>query len=143
MMWAFVLGVGTQMMPAHAIHLGIGGGAFGDLVKLFGIGWVVTHYGSQINDTINTVLKQHDAEIHGLTRVVPVVAFGHGGTAVGAVQIMGDEGGVKQAQAVAELEVAMSRLRGRGLVPISTSVPGSSLKAIPGVGVSTDIKFPL
>ncbi len=143
MMWAFVLGIGTQITPARAIHLGFGGGLFGDLVKVFGIGWVVTHYGSQINDTINNVLKQHDAEIHGLTRVVPVLAVGHGGTAVGAVQIMGDQSGVKKTQAVAEIEIAMDRLRGRGLVPISTKVPGSSLKAISGVGVSTDIKFPL
>ena len=57
----------------------------------------------------------------------------------------GDGGGGSgpSADKIVPIVVVMSALRGRGLVPISTSVPGSSLKAIPGVGVSTDIKFPL
>lgn len=139
--WAFVLGVGTQNTPARGLSLG---GTFGDLVKIFGIGWAVHHFGSQIDDAINNVLRQHNAKIEGLTRVVPVVALGHGGTAVGAVQIMGTPEQVKKVQAVAEIQVAMDRLRGRGLVPISTkSATGTSLKQVSGVGVSANIKFPL
>jgi hypothetical protein len=141
MLWAFALGIGTQITPALGISLP--GGALGKVVKVMGIGWVVTHYGSQINDTINKVLKQNDAAVEGLTRVVPVVAVGRGGTAIGAVQIMGPAEKVKKVQAVAEITVSMDRLRGRGLVPVSTKIAGSSLKVVNGVGVSANIKFPL
>ncbi len=142
-MWAFVLGIGTQATPVQGLSLG---GTFGDLVKIFGIGWVVNHYGDQIDKAINNILQQHDAKVEGLTKVVPVLAVGHGGTAVGAVQVMGPPDQVKQVQAVAEIQVAMDRLRGRGLVPISTKSAGSSatgLKAVNGVGVSANVKFPL
>jgi hypothetical protein len=60
------------------------------------------------------------------------------------VQVLGPPDQVKQVQAVAEIQVAMDRLRGRGLVPISTKNPGSSatsLKAVDGVGVSANVKF--
>jgi hypothetical protein len=142
-MWAFVLGIGTQGTPARGLDLG---GSFGDLVKIFGIGWAVSHYGDQIDNAINGILQQHDAKVEGLTKVVPVLAVGHGGTAIGAVQVMGPPDQVKQVQAVAEIQVAMDRLRGRGLVPISTKSAGASstsLKAVNGVGVSANIKFPL
>lgn len=139
--WAFVLGIGTQNTPARALDLG---GTFGDLIKIFGIGWAVSHFGDQIDNAINSLLAQHDAKINGLTKVVPVVAVGKGGTAVGAVQVMGPAAQVKQVQAVAEVNVALGKLRGRGLVPISAkSATGTSLKMVSGVGVSANIKFPL
>lgn len=141
LVWAFVLGVG--MPPAHVNALDLGG-SIGDLVKIFGIGWAVDHFGGKINDFINGVLKQHDAAVQGYTKVVPVVAVGKGGTAVGAVQIMGPAQQVKKVQAVAEVNLGIGRIRGRGLIPISTkSASGTSLKGVGGVGVSANIKFPI
>lgn len=139
--WAFALGIGTPPAPVRGLDLG---GGLGDLVKIFGIGWVVTRFGGEINDFINRALGQHNATIEGMTKVVPVVRVGKGGTAVGAVQVMGPPQQVKKVQAVAEIEIGIGRLRGRGLVPISTkTAEGSTLKGVGGVGVSANIKFPI
>jgi len=141
LLWAFLLGVGTPPAPVRGLDLG---GGLGDLIKIFGIGWVVTRYGGEINNFINRTLGQHDAAIEGMTKVVPVVRVGKGGTAVGAVQVMGPAEQVKKVQAVAEIELGIGRLRGRGLIPISTkTAEGSTLKGVGGVGVSANIKFPI
>jgi hypothetical protein len=140
-LWAFLLGLGTPPTPARALDLG---GGLKDLIKIFGIGWVVTHFGDDINHFINSVLRQHGAEAEGLTKVVPVVRVGEGGTAVGAVQVMGPEAQVNKVRAVAELEIAIGRLRGRGLLPITTDkAETTSVRGVEGVSVSTDIKFPI
>jgi len=140
--WAFVLGMAIGPQPARAIDLG---GAVGDLVKIFGIGWVVDRFSGDINDTINNVLSQHEAEIAGATKVVPILRVGEGGgTAVGAAQVQGPREKVRQCQAVAELELEFGSLRGRALLPVSTkSNLTSTIRGISGVGVSANIKFPI
>ncbi len=134
---AFTLGLATAPQPAQAISFG---GAFGDLVKIFGIGWVVKHFGGEINDFINNALKQREAAIEGHTKVVPILRVGTG-TAVGAAQVMGPKAQVDKVQAVAEVELNIAgSLRARGLIPISTR-DTSSIKGVGGVGVSANIKF--
>lgn len=140
--WAFVLGMAVGPQPARALDFG---GAIGDLVKIFGIGWVVNKFSDDIDDAINDLLQQRDAEIANATKVVPILRVGEGGgTAVGAAQVQGPEAKVKQCSAVAELELSVGDLRGRALLPVSTkSNITSSIKGISGVGVSANIKFPI
>jgi len=136
---AFVLGVGTGPNPAQALDLG---GSLGSLVKIFGIGWVVDHFSGQINKAINSALAQHDAQIEGYTKVVPILRITGGkGKAIGAAQVMGPQAQVEQVRAVAEVQVSVLGLaRLRGLLPISTK---NTLSTVPGVGVSANIKFPI
>ncbi len=138
---AFIAGVGLP--PAHVQAFDLGGG-LADLVKIFGIGWVVSKFGGEINKFINGVLGQHEAQIEGSSKVVPVVRVGKGGTAVGAVQVMGPPTQVEKVQAVAEVELGIGRFRGVGLIPITTKkAETKSLRGVGGVGVSANIKFPL
>lgn len=139
LLWAFLLGVGAAPNPVQALDLG---GGIGDLVKIFGIGWVVEHFSGQINKAINTALAQREASIEGVTKVVPIVRLGGGkGTAVGAAQVMGPRAQVEKVKAVGEVEVnLLGAVRARGLLPISTK---NSLSTVPGVGVSANIKFPI
>jgi hypothetical protein len=136
---AFLLGLGSAPRPAQAISLG---GSIGDLAKVFGIGWVVNHFSGQINDFINKSLKQHEAAIEGHTKVVPILRVGRG-SAVGAAQVMGPKVQVDKVQAVAEIDLKIiGSVQARGLIPISTK-DTSSLRGVGGVGVSSNIKFPL
>ncbi len=138
--WAFVLGMAVGPQPARALDFG---GAIGDLVKIFGIGWVVNKFDDDIDNAINDLLRQKDAEIANATEVVPILRVGEGGgTAVGAAQVMGPEAQVNKCSAVAEIELDIGDLRGRGLIPVSTR-DVSSVKGISGVGVSANIKFPI
>jgi hypothetical protein len=137
---AFVLGLSWAPGQARALSLG---GGIGDLVKIFGIGWVVDRFASQIDRAINSALAEHRAEIEGATKVVPIIRVGTGGTAVGAAQVMGPQVQVEKVQAVAEIELRMAgTLRARGLIPVSTR-DVSSVQSVGGVGVSANIKFPL
>lgn len=142
LVWAFIVGffVGPQQ-PAQSFDLNF---PLIDLIKIFGIGWVVNRFADDIDGTINDVLRQKDAEIAGATKVVPIlrVGGGGGGTAVGAAQVMGPSVQVDKVQAVAELEINIGDVRGRALVPVSTkSNLTSSVKGIGGVGVSANVKF--
>lgn len=140
--WAFVLGIAIGPQPARSIDLG---GAIGDLVKVFGIAWVVNHFDKQIDRGINTFLQQHEAAIEQQTKVVPIIRVGtKTSTAVGAAQVMGPPAQVRKVQAVAELQLDIGSLRGRALIPVSTKdVKMGAFKGVSGVGVSANIKFPI
>ncbi|MCD6359849.1 MAG: hypothetical protein J7M38_03225 [Armatimonadetes bacterium] len=140
--WAFVLGLAFGPQPAQSIDLG---GSLTSLIKIFGIGWVVSHFADDIDHAINSVLAQHDAEIEGYTKVVPIIRVGgKRGTAVGAAQIMGPQVQVNKVQAVAEMQINIGVLRGRALIPVSTKNVGSGqIKGVGGVGISANIKFPI
>ncbi len=54
---------------------------------------------------------------------------------------MGPKAQVDKVRAVGEVELnLLGTVRARGLLPISTK---NSLRTVPGVGVSANIKFPL
>ena len=136
---AFALGLSWAPGPVQALSLG---DSIGDLVKIFGVGWVVDRFASQINSAINRALAQHQAEIEGATKVVTIILVG-GGTAVGAAQVMGPQVLVDKVQAVAEIELRITgTIRARGLIPVSTR-DVSSVRSVGGVGVSANIKFPI
>jgi hypothetical protein len=139
---AFLAGLLATAPPTQALSLG---GGFGDLVKLFGITWIVSHFGGSIDRTINDVLKQHEAAIEGRTKVVPIIKIGSGGVAVGAAQVMGPAERVDLVKAVAQLDWTPSdTFRGRVLLPISTDrAITSSVRGVAGVGVSAVIAFPV
>lgn len=139
--WALVLGIAVGPQPAQSQL----GRTLVDLVKIFGIAWVVREFDDEINGAINDVLAQHEAEIAGATKVVPILRVGEGGgTAVGAAQVMGPQQQVRSVEAVAELELSLGDLRGRALLPVSTrSNLTSTVRGVSGVGVSANIKFPI
>ncbi len=56
--WAFVLGIAIGPQPARSVDLS---GALGDLVKIFGVGWVVSHFSGDIDHAINKLLAQKEA----------------------------------------------------------------------------------
>ena len=137
--FCFLLGLGAQP-PSVALDLG---DIFGGAVKIAGIAFLVKQFGGDIDKFINSVLLQRGIQREGMTRVVPVLRIG-GGTAVGAVQVVGPEAQVQKVQAVAELELSVGPIRGRGLIPITTKqAETESLKGVGGVSVSANIKVPL
>lgn len=124
--------------------------SIGSLIKLFGIGYVVKQFGPQINEAINTLMLNNQAQNKELTKVVPIISVGvglgtTGGAYVGAAQVQGPKAAVEDVQAVAQVEGSfMSSIRLRGLVPVDslTPLPGK-LHRIYGVGVTALVDFQL
>lgn len=127
----FVIGFGGVAANASII---------GDAVKIFGIGFVVTKFGPQIDKFINTLLNQHGVKWDGTTKVVPIISIGQGGH-IGAAQVAGAPEIVDQTKAVGQGEIAIGGLRGKLLVPMSTKNPTKGLKKVKGVGVTAIIDF--
>lgn len=133
LVWAFVLGLAVGPQPVHSQF----GGAIGDLVKIFGIGWVVQQFSGEINSAINSVLAQREAEIAEATKVVPILSVGRG-TAIGAAQVQGPQAQLDRVDAVSQVELTIRGFRGQALIPVTSAV-----SAVPGVGVSANISFPI
>jgi hypothetical protein len=112
----------------------------GSAVKLFGIGFVVSKFGPQINSFINTLLNEHGVKWEGTTKVVPIISIGKGGH-VGAAQVAGAPDIVAQTKAVGQGEVSIGGLRGKLLVPMSTTNPLKGVQKVKGVGVTAIIDF--
>ncbi len=138
---AFLSGLLLTSTPSRAISLG---GGFGSLVKIFGIAWIVSHFGEDIDKTINSVLQQHEAAIEGRTKVVPIIRVG-GNVAVGAAQVMGPAERVDKVKAVAQMDWTPGEtFRGRLLLPVTTDRDlTSSVRGVGGVGISAVIVFPV
>jgi hypothetical protein len=113
-------------------------------IKIVGVGLVLDRWGDDINRFINRILGQRRAQIEGKTKLVELLRIGSPGGAVGAAQVMGPADRVDKVQAVAELEIDVSRLRARALLPVSTKKSVTqSIRGVGGTGVSANIKFPL
>ncbi len=132
--WAFVLGMAVGPQPASAQFPG---GTLGDLVKIFGIGWVVNQFSGEIDSFINSALAQREARIDGATKVVPILSVGTG-TTIGAAQVQGERSEIRRVDAVTQLELRVGGFRGQALIPVT-----SGATAVPGVGLSANISFPL
>jgi len=100
----------------------------------------VKHFGKDLNNFINKLLAQHDVAIKQATKVVPIISAGEG-LAVGAAQVTGAADRVRLVKAVGQFEASFSSLRGKLLLPVSSSNPSKS-KVVKGVGVSAliDVK---
>jgi hypothetical protein len=120
-------------------------------IKLFGIGYVVKTYGSQINDAINTLMLNNKAQNRDKTKVVPILSVGVGiisnnpGSYIGAAQVQGPAAAVNRVQAVAQIEGSfLSAVRIKGLVPIDSLNPlAGNLHRVYGVGVTAIVDFQL
>ena len=137
---ALLLAIGlTTMLPLAA---SAASNLIGDLVKVFGIGYVVSRFGPQINKFINSLASQKGVKWDGLTKVVPIISVGSG-LFVGAAQVQGTQSRVSGVKAVGQVETRVSGFRARLLVPVGTNKlrKGSTLDRIPGVGVSGLIDF--
>ena len=120
-------------------------------LKLFGIGYVVKTYGSQINDAINTLMLNNKAANKDKTKVVPILSVGVGiissnpGSYIGAAQVQGPAAAVNKVQAVAQIEGSfLSAVRLKGLVPVDSLNPlAGNLHRVYGVGVTAIVDFQL
>ncbi len=109
------------------------------LLKTFGIGFVVDKFAGEINNFINTLTLNSGIEVQNSTKVVPIITIGSG-TYVGAVQVSGPANAVKKVEAVAQLEgnFREGAFRIRALVPINTKNPADikNIERINAVGVT-------
>ncbi|UCH36130.1 MAG: hypothetical protein JSV65_07180 [Armatimonadota bacterium] len=113
----------------------------GDLLKIFGIGYVVKQFSGQIDSFINKALGERGAEARGATKVVPILSVGAGGF-IGAAQVVGVPSKVRTVKAVAQVEAKFrDRFRMRVLIPVSTETVSGAPKGVSGVGVSAVLDF--
>lgn len=132
---ASLLGTGA-VMNVSAFNLG---SVLGGVVKVGGIGFLVSKYGESINSAINSVMMKEGAGTNYATKVVPIVSIGNNGY-IGAAQVIGDAGQVDKVKAVGQLEVSWNDklFRIKGLIPMDSTNP-SSFSRVQGVGVSAVI----
>jgi len=113
----------------------------GDMLKIFGIGFVDKQFAGQIDSFINKTLGERGAEMRGATKVVPILSVGTGGF-IGAAQVVGVPSKVKTVKAVAQVEAKhQDRFRMRILIPVSTETPSRAPKGVSGVGISAVLDF--
>ena len=109
------------------------------LIKVFGIGYIVDSFAEPINDFINTLTFNKGIEVKEKTKVVPIVTIGSG-TYAGLVQVSGPAEAIKEVEAVAQLEGNFSdgAFRIRALIPINTKNPTDfrNIQRIEGVGIT-------
>lgn len=107
----------------------------GDVIKVGGIGAVVSKFGSEINSFINKITLQKGAGNEFATKVVPIISVGSG-KQIGAVQVTGSQELVNRTEAVLQLEGSLlGSVRVRALIP-SDSVNPLKFNRVQGVGVS-------
>jgi len=111
----------------------------GSLVKVGGIGMLVSKFGPDINKGFNKLAKIEENDKVG-TKVVPVVSVGKG-TSVGAVQVTGSPQQVDKVEAVLQIEGKVLGLQIRALIPSNSKNP-AKFNRVEGVGVSgiVDVK---
>lgn len=120
-------------------------------IKVFGIGYVVKQYGTQIDSFINSLMQNNKAPNNQKTKVVPILSVGVGivssnpGSYIGAAQVMGPAAAVAKVEAVAQVEgTFLDALRVKGLVPVDSLNPvAGNLHRVYGVGVTAliDVKI--
>lgn len=133
-----MLGAGAANVSAFGL-----GDILGSVVKVGGVGVIVSKYGEKINSAINSVMMKEGVGTNYATKVVPIVSLGKSGY-IGAAQVIGDAEQVAQVEAVGQLEVGFNSelVRIKGLVPLN-SVNPTSASRVQGVGVSAvmDLKL--
>ncbi|MGM0603506.1 MAG: hypothetical protein ACQESS_09355 [Bacillota bacterium] len=111
----------------------------GQLLKTFGIGFIVSEFAEPIDNFINTLTLNNGVQVETATKVVPVVTVGSG-TFAGAVQVSGPAAEIEKVEAVAQLEGDFKdgAFRIRALVPVNTKNPVDikNIERIEGVGVT-------
>jgi hypothetical protein len=115
------------------------------LLKLFGIGYVVTLLDDELNGFINDLLHTKNVACREMTKVVPIVSIGSG-KYVGAAQVTGAKEKLSKVKAVAQGELSTRPLRDydvrlKVLLPVETSNAWEGIKGVSGVEVSAIIDF--
>jgi hypothetical protein len=93
----------TLILPSTA-----SAGLLEDALKIFGIGYVVSRFGGQINKFINNLAGQRGIKWEGTTKVVPIFSVGRGGY-IGAAQVMGPPDRVDRVKGAAQVETRLRR----------------------------------
>jgi len=113
----------------------------GDILKVGGVGLLVSKFGKPLNDAVNTLTLNHGAENRDATKVVPILSVGKGGY-IGMAQVTGPARRLDKVKAVGQLETDFGALgtkfRIKALVPIASDNL-KSFDRVHGVGVSAVI----
>lgn len=119
-------------MQAQALDLG-------DIIKVGGIGFLVTQFGGQLDDFINSLTGNKNLSPDQDTKVVPIISLGSGGH-IGAAQVTGRKVDIDKVKAVGQLEANFSgrTFRVKALVPIN-KIAVTDISRVKGVGVSAVI----
>lgn len=112
----------------------------GSILKVGGIGLMVSQFGGQIDKFITSALGEREAAVVGATKVVPILSLGQGGY-VGAAQVVGNPDSVRKVKAVFQLEGSIGSFRPRILIPTYVDKAQGTPERAKGVGVSAVIEF--
>lgn len=135
LMAAYLMGMGTRALPAQAFD-------FGSVLKLGGIGYLVSKFGGEINTFINKLTLQKGVSTSYATKVVPIISMGSGGY-IGAVQVVGPKAKVDQVKAVGQLEASFAKVaRVKAMIPLDADSI-TNINRVEGVGVGAIIDFKL
>ncbi len=118
--------------------IAIGATQIKQVLKVLGVGAVVSQFGPEINKQINNLQGWKDTGAIK-TKVVPILTVGVGtSSAVGAAQVMGPPSRVDQVVAVAQPEAELfgNEIRIRAMIPVSSQNVIENIKRVEGVGVS-------
>ena len=132
----FVIG---QAAPARA--------QLGEILKGGGIAILVSTFGKQIDQFVNTLTGNKADGLRETTKVVPIVTVGDG-TYVGAAQVTGPRNKMDEVKAVARISGDVkigNTLRATAFIPVGTLKPSDikSISRIKGVGLSAIIDYKL
>jgi hypothetical protein len=111
---------------------------FGDILKVGGVGLLISKFATPLNSFINTLTLKHGAGTDYATKVVPILTVGTGGY-IGAAQVIGSEDLVARTEAVLQIEADFNgQFRVKALIPIDSKNP-VNFSRVNGVGVSAII----
>ena len=112
------------------------------LIKIFGIGYVVTQFAGPLNDFINALLQNKGVKVTERTKVVPILSIGIGSASyIGAAQVSGPKNAMDKVKAVGQLEGDFNQVfRVKALVPLDSLNPiTDGIRRVNGVGVTAII----
>lgn len=135
MLAAYMMGLGTRALPAQAFD-------FGSVLKLGGIGYLVSQFGDAINTFVNKLTLQKGVGTNYATKVVPILSLGSGGY-IGAAQVVGPKAKVDQVKAVGQLEASFAKVaRVKAMIPLDADSI-TNINRVEGVSIGAIIDFKL
>lgn len=114
------------------------GGAIKQLIKIGGVGLVVSKFGPQINSEMNKVAHTPDIGSTSVSKVVPILSGGiNSRKAIGAAQVRGTRAAVSRVNAVAQInQDFLGEIKLTVYIPVASKDVIKDLTPIPGVGVT-------
>lgn len=131
----------TSLIVAGVLGLtAIGATQVREIIKIMGVGALVTQFGPDINKGFNSLSGHKDRDA-ATTKVVPIITVGvNSRGAIGAAQVMGTRKQVEKVKAIAALEADIlgKEVKIRALIPVEAEniTDKSKVRAVEGVGVS-------